>query len=85
MQCRHKQPMNNPTPVHSEDLQLNEHLNRRRGVWLPPVVSATVVVGQGRMGLQVARRGGRGGHVRRGWAGHGPVGRGNLGCSTENP
>ena len=29
------------------------------------------------MGLQVARRGGRGGHGRRGGAGHGPAGRGN--------
>ena len=29
------------------------------------------------MGLQVARREGRGRHARRGWAGHGPAGRGN--------
>ena len=68
---------NNPTPVHSEDLQPNETLNRRRGAGLPPVVSATAVVGQRGMGLQVAKRGGRGGHARRGWAGHGPAGRGN--------
>ena len=65
---------NNPTPVHSEDLQPNETLNRRRGAGLPPVVSATAVVGQGRIGLQMARRGGRG-HGRRGWAG--PASRGN--------
>ena len=66
--------MNNPTPVHSEDLQPNKTLNKRRGAGLPPVVS---VVGQGRIGLQVARRGGCGGHVHRAWAGHGPAGRGN--------
>ena len=53
----------NPTLVHSEDLQPNETLNRRRGVGLPPVVATTT----GRLGSQVARRGRRwtGSDVRR--------------------
>ena len=29
------------------------------------------------MASQVARRGGRGGHARRGWGGRGPAGHGN--------
>ncbi|KAF8327350.1 hypothetical protein F5887DRAFT_1083834 [Amanita rubescens] len=49
----------NPTPVHSEDLQPNETLRKRKGVGLPPVVATTSAVRSREIGPQMARRGGR--------------------------
>ena len=52
----------NPAPVHSEDLQPNETLRKRKGVGLPPVIATTSVVRSREMGSQMARRGGKRAH-----------------------
>src|SRR6266576_469704 len=77
----------NPTPVHSEDLQPNETLRKRKGVGLPPVIATTSVVRSREMGPQMARRGGRRAHGGRDGPSQPParVERGSVGHVNNGP